>query len=94
LEKVDEHNSSAVWQAFAKLLRRLVRDGLRLRKRPDFTPEKYRSRILRLGRRLDALIATVSDDADARRLLKPRRAGAAADRRSSVHVPGLSAHSV
>ena len=73
LEKVDQHNSSAVWQAFAKTLRRLVRDGIRLRKRPDFTPEKYRSRILRLGRRLDALIATEPDDADARRLLKRLR---------------------
>jgi hypothetical protein len=73
LEKVDEHNSSAAWQAFAKTLRRLIRDGIRLRKRPDFTPPKYRSRILRLGRRLDALIATEPDDADARRLLKRLR---------------------
>jgi len=73
LEKVDEHNSSATWQAFAKPLRRLIRDGIRLRKRPDFTPQKYQSRILRLGRRLDALIATESDDADARRLLKRLR---------------------
>jgi hypothetical protein len=73
LEKGDQHNTSAPWQAFAKTLRRLVRDGIRLRKRPDFTPEKYRSRILRLGRRLDALIASESDDADARRLLKRLR---------------------
>jgi hypothetical protein len=54
LEQVDEHNSSAPWQAFAKTLRRLIRDGIRLRKRPDFTPQRYRGRILRLGRRLDA----------------------------------------
>lgn len=73
LEKVDQHNSAPAWQAFAKLLRRLIRDGIRLRKRPDFTPEKYASRILRLGRRLDALIATEPDDADARRLLKRLR---------------------
>jgi transposase len=73
LEKVDQHNTSAAWQAFAKTLRRLLRDGIRLRKRPDFTPEKYQSRILRLGRRLDALIATECDDADARRLLKRLR---------------------
>ena len=79
LEKVDEHRaaapraSDAAWQAFAKLLRRLVRDGIRLRKRPDFTPQRYQSRILRLGRRLDALIATDPDDADARRLLKRLR---------------------
>ena len=73
LEKVDQHNTSATWQAFAKTLRRLVRDGIRLRKRPDFTPERYRSRVLRLGRRLDALIASESADADARRLLKRLR---------------------
>jgi len=57
LEKVDQHNTSPAWQAFAKTLRRLLRDGIRLRKRPDFTPQRYQSRILRLGRRLDALIA-------------------------------------
>jgi transposase len=73
LEKVDQHNSAPTWQAFAKLLRRLIRDGIRLRKRSDFTPQKYRSRILRLGRRLDALIATESADTDARRLLKRLR---------------------
>jgi len=73
LEKVDQHNDSAAWQAFAKTLRRLIRDGIRLRKRPDFSPRKYQSRILRLGRRLDAFIATESNDPDARRLLKRLR---------------------
>jgi len=73
LEKVDQRNTSSEWRAFAKTLRRLIRDGIRLRKRPDFTPAKYQSRILRLGRRLDTLIATESDDADARRLLKRLR---------------------
>ena len=73
LEKVDQHNTSATWQAFAKLLRRLLRDGIRLRKRPDFTPPKCQSRILRLGRRLDALIASEPNDADARRLPKRLR---------------------
>ena len=61
LEKVDQRNTSAAWQAFAKTLRRLLRDGIRLRKRSDFTPRKYQSRILRLGRRLDALIAASGD---------------------------------
>ena len=73
LEKVDQHNESAEWRAFAKTLRRLLRDGIRLRKRADFRPERYQSRILRLGRRLDALIATDSGDADVRRLLKRLR---------------------
>ncbi len=57
LEKVDQHNQSTAWQAFAKTLRRLLRDGIRLRKRADFSPQKYQSRILRLGQRLDALLA-------------------------------------
>ena len=73
LEKVDQHNTTLAWQAFAKVLRRLIRDGIRLRKRSDFTPQKYRSRILRLGRRLDALTATESTDTDVRRLLKRLR---------------------
>lgn len=72
LEKVDERNRSAAWQAFAKLLQRLVRDGLRLRKRPDFAPEKYRSRIGLINRRLNQLANDATegkyDDADARRL--------------------------
>lgn len=59
LEKVDERNRSAAWAAFAKVLRRLVRDGIRLRKRPDFSPEKYRSRISLIHRRLCRL----ADDA-------------------------------
>jgi transposase len=61
LEKVDQHNTSAAWQAFAQTVRRLLRDGIRLRKRPDFTPQKYQSRIVRLGRRLDALLAAGTD---------------------------------
>jgi transposase len=73
LEKVDEHNTSPEWQAFAKTLRRLVRDGIRLRKRPDFSPETYASRILRIDRRLAALAEAVYADADATRLAKRLR---------------------
>lgn len=68
LEKVDEHNTSAQWQAFAKQLRRLLRDGIRLRKRPDFTPDRYRSRIDRIDARLMALAHADYADLDARRL--------------------------
>jgi len=70
LEKVDERNTTAEWRAFAKRLRRLVRDGIRLRKRADFTPEKYASRIRRIDRRLMALAAGEYADADAARLAK------------------------
>lgn len=72
LENVDERNRSAAWQAFAKLLRRLVKDGIRLRKRPDFAVEKYRSRIKLIHRRLCKLADDAGGglypDADAKRL--------------------------
>jgi transposase len=68
LEKVDLNNTSAPWQAFAKQLRRLIRDGIRLRKRPDFEPDNYVSRIVRIDQRLMALAHGTYADADARRL--------------------------
>jgi transposase len=61
LEKADQHHKSTEWRAFAKTLRRLLRDGIRLRKRTDFTPQRYHSRIVRLGRRLDAVLAAGTD---------------------------------
>jgi len=70
LEKVDEHNGSPEWRAFAKQLRRLLRDGMRLRKRADFDPQRYASRIRRIDSRLMALATGEYADADARRLAK------------------------
>jgi transposase len=70
LEKVDEHNGSAEWAAFAKQLRRLLRDGMRLRRRQDFSPQRYASRIARIDGRLIALAEAQYTDADARRLAK------------------------
>jgi hypothetical protein len=68
LVKVDEHNPRTEWVAFSRQLKRLVRDGLKLRKRPDFTKEKYASRIMLIHRRLCALAEATYTDADARRL--------------------------
>ena len=68
LEKVDDHNDSIEWQAFAKKLRRLLRDGIRLRKREDFAPEKYRDRADQLNKRLADLAAEECVDGDTRRL--------------------------
>jgi len=68
VEKVDLTNSSAGWKAFAKQLRRLVRDGIRLRKRADFTPGKYTSRITRINLRVYDLAHGRYADADAARL--------------------------
>jgi len=73
LEKVDQHNDSSEWQAFAKKLRRLLRDGIRLRKRDDFAPDHDRGRIDRLNQRLAALAAEEHVDGDTRRLTKRLR---------------------
>jgi hypothetical protein len=68
LLKVDEHNKSDEWTEFSKQLKRLVRDGIRLRKRPDFTPQLYASRITLIHQRLCALAEATYTDADASRL--------------------------
>ena len=73
LEKVDERNDAAEWQAFAKTLRRLLRDGIRLRKQDDFACDAHRSRVGRLNRRLADLAAQEHADDDARRLTKRLR---------------------
>ena len=73
LEKVDLRNDSPEWLAFAKKLRRLLRDGLRLRKRPDFTPGRFQSRVDRLNRRVSDMAHEDYQDADAERLAKRLR---------------------
>jgi hypothetical protein len=73
LEKVDLRNESAEWRAFTKTLRRLLRDGIRLRKRMDFEPQAYRGRIDRLNQRLTKLAAEEPLDGDTRRLTKRLR---------------------
>ena len=70
LSAVDERNDSPQWKAFAKKLRRLLRDGMRLRGRADFLPEKYRSQIQQLDARLMKLARGTYADADASRLAK------------------------
>jgi hypothetical protein len=70
LEKVDLTNDSSAWKAFAKKLRRLVRDGIRLRKRADFDPQRYGGLIRRIDRRLMELAQGTYPDADAQRLAK------------------------
>ena len=71
LLKVDDRkgpDASEEWASFSKRLKRLIRDGLRLRKRPDYTPDRYRSRFGLIYRRLDALANAAWLDPDARRL--------------------------
>ncbi len=68
LIKVDERNHGVEWQAFSKQLRRLIHDGIRLRKRHDFDLRKYRARIRLIHRRLCKLADASYSDADAARL--------------------------
>jgi transposase len=70
LVKVDDRNDSPQWQAFSKQLKRLIRDALRLHKRPDFSRERYGSRIDRINRRLWELADGVYQDPDAKRLAR------------------------
>jgi transposase len=70
LDKVDLSKDSAAWKAFAKKLRRLIRDGIRLRKRADFDPLRYGQLIRRIDRRLMDLAQGHYADADASRLAK------------------------
>jgi hypothetical protein len=73
LEKVDDHNNSPEWKAFAKKLRRLLHDGIRLRKRSDFAVGAFQGRVQRLNVRLAELAAEEPIDGDTRRLTKRLR---------------------
>jgi transposase len=62
------------WAEFAKKLRRLVGDAIRLwRGRADMPAETYASRRVRLGTRLQELLATPWKDRHAKRLIKRLR---------------------
>ena len=75
LEHVEKYKSpSEHWPAFAKKLRRLLGDAMRLRRCQDeLSTETYASRRGRLSKRLDKLIATTWDDRQAKRLIKRLR---------------------
>ena len=72
LEHVERYKSPGQdWPAFAKKLRRLLGDAIRLRRRRgEIPPETYASRRACLTRRLEELIATPCKDSQARRLIK------------------------
>lgn len=74
LERVEKYKRPGKhWSAFAKKLRRLVRDGIRLKKADDLAPETYASRRARIQQRLEELIATDRKDPEANRLVKRLR---------------------
>ena len=75
LEHVERYKSPGThWPAFAKKLRRLIKDAIRLlRQRTELAPETYGSRRNWLAQRLEDMIATPWEDAQARRLIKRLR---------------------
>jgi transposase len=72
LEHVERYKSPGEdWAAFAKKLRRLLADAIRLSRREGaHTPEAYASRRELLSKRLDELNAVPWEDGQARRLVK------------------------
>lgn len=71
--EIDEHKPPEhfpEWAGFSTMFQRLLRDGIRLRKRPDYTKQKYQSRITRLNARLVKLAEAAYTDPDAARLAK------------------------
>jgi transposase len=72
LKHVEKYKSTAHdWPDFAKSLRRLLGDAIRLwRKREELPAETYASRRERLGQRLQSLIDTPWRNGQARRLIK------------------------
>ena len=74
LVKVDKLNASATWKRFRKRLSRLLKDAVCLgEQRQERSAPIYARRRAKLHRRLDELIASAFDDADAKRLIKRLR---------------------
>jgi len=75
LHTVEHYNKGGPhWPKFAKKLRRLVGDAIRLGQQKAGLPaENFDSRRQRIGERLDELIATKWRDAQAKRLIKRMR---------------------
>lgn len=75
LERVEKYkDTGADWTRFAKKLRRLIRDAIRLRKWMDtLDATAYESRYHRIEKRLQLLIETAWTNQEARRLIKRLR---------------------
>ena len=74
LEKVEHYGTANKdWPVFAKKLRRLLHDSIRLWKRDSVPEAEYASRRSRLSLRLQSLIEAEWQNSDARRLIKRLR---------------------
>src|SRR5262249_32567392 len=68
------HNPGGDWPAFSKLLKRLIRDSIRLSKRrKELSTEQFAARQQRLRRRLHDLLTQQWENKHARRLVKRLR---------------------
>ncbi len=72
LERVEQYKDTGQdWAAFAKKLRRLIRDAIRLRKRLEtLDPTTYARRCQQIDKRLELLIAKAWVNKEVRRLIK------------------------
>jgi hypothetical protein len=70
LDKVGETDKSLAWQMFSKVLRRLVRDAVRLSRREGLSQEEYASRRARIHKRLALLPKGRWRSPNAQRILK------------------------
>jgi transposase len=73
LDHVDLQNTGSEWRSFARRLRRLLRAGIALRRRPDFAPGRFQPQVNRLNSRLARLASEEPLDGDARRLTQRLR---------------------
>jgi len=70
---VDEREDSPEWDAFSRKLKRLLRDGLRLKGREELSAEVRQRRAVRIDRRLAELVEWPSGHKEVRRLVKRLR---------------------
>ncbi|MCX7001789.1 MAG: IS66 family transposase, partial [bacterium] len=70
IKKVSKDDFRAEWTAFAKHLKRLVKDALRLDARTDYDAPDFVRKRTRLYKRLDGMIANGSKNPNAKRLVK------------------------
>jgi len=68
LDKVNQKDRSPPWAAFAKKLKRLLRDAIRLSSAQNISAEQFASRRARLDSRLDSLLTAPGENANVKRL--------------------------
>jgi len=70
LEKVGKTNFREEWKEFDRILKRLLKDAIRLSRRPDREAPDYGHKVRLIHNRLDELIGANHGDADCKRHVK------------------------